>query len=508
MRTVLIGSDFMYDKTGVLKPIEINTGLGWHRYKLEENSESLDLTILKQFVIDRGFNKITYIGSFTFLHNDLTNMVSELGIDYEFIRIDLGAMTVPFIEDTDDNLIIRSAYDMNAVVDEEYCKDKIGYMNLIKNEGYSFQFAYKNQAGALINNITDINDNGGHPNFILKYRYPDYNKSIYPKFYKVSNQTELNKILENVTDDYFLMEFLYNSDKLYNGHLQLKRSLNILFPPNLESIPIGGYTVFCNDSAETLPVFDENTFELIEGRKKYLTSDEFIKVPKLQDTDYVVMADGSLKIAEELEVGDYVKTIDIPNPFEVNNDIDTANYKITLEELQNGATYSTNKILAKQRVNMWCNITKINFTDGTDWLDTENSKYLSLKNNEVRFLTIKSPSPENTGLKPGDSVILLDTLNEETPTFITKVVESIENVQEFFGGWEITVEREHLFLTRGSAEDTTSFVAIEHNVLPGCAFSYYGPCYQSFSCTKSYPYCCESEGLCKSSCSFANCPQR
>jgi hypothetical protein len=97
---------------------------------------------------------------------------------------------------------------------------------------------------------------------------------------------------------------------------------------------------------------------------------------------------------------------------------------------------------------MWCNVTKIKFTDGSDWLDTENSKYLSIKNGEVRFLTIKSPSPEDTGLKIGDSVILLDTSNLETPLFIEKIVESIENLQEFFGGWEITVEREHLFLTR------------------------------------------------------------
>ena len=35
MRTVLIGSDFMYDADGNLKPIEINTATGWHYNKLE-----------------------------------------------------------------------------------------------------------------------------------------------------------------------------------------------------------------------------------------------------------------------------------------------------------------------------------------------------------------------------------------------------------------------------------------------------------------------------------------
>jgi hypothetical protein len=501
MRTVLVGSDFMYDKDGELRPIEINTGIGWHRYKLEDNDTALDLTELKEFIIQKQFTKIVYIGLFTNLDNKLSKICTDLSINYEFIRIDFGAMTIPFIEDNDETLIIRSAYDNTAVVDDEYCRDKIEFMKLIQNESYGSQFAYKDINGNLINNITNIIDNGNHPNFILKYRYPGYNKLVYPKFFRVTNQEELNSIFENLNDEYFLMEFLYNSNKLYENHIQLTRSLNILFPPNLESIPIGKYTVFCTDSVDTDSNFSTDTFELIGSRKKYLTNDDTIKTPKLQDTDWVVMSDGTLKSAEDLQIGDEIKTIDIPTSIDILDDMELANFKINFSELETETTYSTNKVLDKQRVNIWCNVTKIVFTDGSDWLDTENAKYLSIKNGEVRFLTIKSPSPEDTGLKIGDSIILLNTSNLETPTFIQKEVQSIENVQEFFGGWEITVEREHLFLTRASAEDDTSYVAIEHNALPTCAYSWGTPCYYTLSeCTKTYPYCCPSEARCKASC--------
>ena len=47
MRTVLIGSDFMYDKDGNLKPIEINTAVGWDgAERVEEDIDCLDLTAL------------------------------------------------------------------------------------------------------------------------------------------------------------------------------------------------------------------------------------------------------------------------------------------------------------------------------------------------------------------------------------------------------------------------------------------------------------------------------
>ena len=63
MRTVLIGSDFMYDKDGILKPIEINTAVGWDSptQKVEDDIDCLDLTSLYQFVETNGFTSIHYV---------------------------------------------------------------------------------------------------------------------------------------------------------------------------------------------------------------------------------------------------------------------------------------------------------------------------------------------------------------------------------------------------------------------------------------------------------------
>ena len=133
MRTVLIGSDFMYDKNGDLKPIEINTALGWHRNKLEDDSNSIDLTALNSFITEQGFTKVVYIGDIPKLDSYFSSSFSIREIEYEMHSIGSNSITIPFIEDNETTLIIRSAYDTTALVDDTYCKDKVNFLNLIKD---------------------------------------------------------------------------------------------------------------------------------------------------------------------------------------------------------------------------------------------------------------------------------------------------------------------------------------------------------------------------------------
>ena len=487
MRTVLIGSDFMYDKNGNLRPIEINTAVGYHYNKLESNEEAIDLTSLLSFISTNGFTKVVYIGEMEELSSIFSNALNEVSVEYEFLLVPNTSITVPHVEDNDTTLIIRSAYDTTAIVDDNYCRDKVQFLELIKSESFGAQFAYLNDNSELVNHITTINDNGEHPNFILKARYPQYDKEVFPKLFKVSNQEELSIILQNVTSDYFLMEFYFNPEKIYQNHITVTRHLSLLHPPTLQAVGIGSYTTFTNDTVLGVNEFDSESFELAHSRDKYLTYDSRIKLPKLQDTDLVEMADGSFKTGLDLQVGDVVKTIDIPNPFDVNKKNEVVNYRISLEELEAGTTYTTNRVVNKKRVDKYCRVARLVFTDNTDWLDTEGSNYLSEKNGEIRFLTITNNPFEENKLEIGDKVLLLNA-TDVTPTFVEKEVAEIELNQEFFGGWLITVENESLFLTRAAAEDDTSFVAIEHNY-PGQPCSR-ASCTARKTCTGKFEICC------------------
>jgi hypothetical protein len=470
MRTVLIGSDFMYNSNGDLVPIEINTNVGWDNLntRVESNEESLNLTSLLQFISDNGFTKIEYIGAIPGFYDELSKSVDiECNLHTVY-----GSLTIPDIEDNDTTLIIRSAYDTTAIVDDEYCSNKVNFLNLIKNQSFGSEFAYRLDDGTLVNTIANILDNGNHPNFLLKTSGPYYDKTLYPKLYKVSTQEELNTILNEVNGDYFLMPYYYNPNKLYSNHVQVVRSLNLLFPPNLESLQIGQYHKICFDTIDELPEYDETNFSYLGDRARYLTTIKTDWTPKLEDTDLVEMADGTFKTALDLQVGDDVKTIDIPNPNNVDVIDEDVNYEIDINQLITGSTYSTNKITNKVRIHRKTNSITIRFQDGSTWSDVSESRYLVERDDVIKFIRIGT-------LKSGDIVILIDTSTPEL-SFVQKIVNTIERTHSIFDGWVLTVERQHLFLTKSDENNTTSYVAIEHNAFEGstcfCGGYYNDPC--------------------------------
>ena len=481
MRTVLIGSDFMYDQDGNLKPIEINTAVGWdNASKVEDDVDCLDLTNLYQFVTDNNFQNIHYVGDIQYFHKTLETHYTGSSVTYEYHAIGGLSITIPFIEDNDETLIIRSAYDTTALVDDTYCRDKVEFMKLIQSQSFGSQFAYIDENNTLVNTITTIPNNGVHPNFILKSRYPGYDKEVYPKFYKVTTQEELDVVLENVTSEYFLMENYCNTTNSYEGHIKVVRSLNILYPPTLQSIHIGQYTKLNENIFFTDVEYNSETYEInSEYRDSYTTSVNSNWLPKLLDTDLVEMADGTFKTALDLNVDDVIKTIDIPNPNGTDNASYTANFGITYETLLSGTTYSTNKINALKRVNKLSYFYQLTFDDNSTWEDTGVSSYLIERNNEVQFENLFD-------VVSGDVVLLLNT-TDGLMDFVRKTVVSVTQIKKVFTGWFISVERTHLFLTKTTSTNNESFVSIEHNG-PGCPV---GCCWGGTcpTCPKNEPYC-------------------
>lgn len=468
MRTVLIGSDFMYDKDGNLKPIEINTAVGWDgAERVEEDIDCLDLTALDEFIKSKNFTTIHYVGEIQYVDNVLGNYCTENSMTYMFHAVNKDSITIPYIEDNDETLIIRSAYDTTALVDDTYCRDKVNFMNLIKDSSFGSEFVYMDENNQLISNITTIHDNGEHPNFILKSRLPIYDKTIYPKFYKVTNQAELDILISNnVTADYFLMEYLYNPSFTYENHGVVIRSLNILYPPTLESIQLGQYTKLNQNMLLNNVTYNPTTFEVDEQFKSsYTTATILTWKPKLLDTDMVEMADGSFKTALELEIGDSIKTIEIVNENGDNIDDYIERGELTFETLSTSVTYSNNIIINKQRINSITWLRLITFDDESTWMDTETSKYLIDRDNLIQFVSLDD-------ITTGDTILLLNT-NNNNVDFVRKVVVTNLRYRSVFNGWFITVESAKLFLTKTSSTNNESFVTIEHNVAcspkaPGC----------------------------------------
>jgi hypothetical protein len=491
MRAVIVGLDFVYDSIGNLRPIEMNTNIGYSTQKVENDNEVFDMTDFQNFLTSNMFTKITYIGANVKIKEQIQNVATNLSLEFETIVTTPNSITVPYIEDSATHLIVRTAFDTTAILDSSYCKNKIAYLNLIKDSEFGSEFAYLNEENVLINNITNIQDNGIHPNFILKAVAPNYDKEVYPKFYKVTNQTELDIVLQNVTKDYFLMPYYFNESKSYSDKVTKIRKISMLFPPNLESIHIGAYTDISIQKLQNTVNYSEETFEIDDiYRKIYYTSDFKINLPKLLDDDYVIMADGTTKSGLDLQVGDLLRTIDIPNADNIDAVNVLANYQIDMQTFLDGVVYSTNRVTSKNRIDITVEIAEITFTDGTKWFDTINSSYLIYENNEIKFVKIMD-------FVSGNVVLLIDTSEYENVQIVEKIVQSINIIDEEFSGWTIGVERAHLFLTStgNPTNPTVSYVsyfaAVEHNNASCFGTPYYG----QGSCPKGF--CCGPFAVCE-----------
>ena len=84
MRTVLLGTDLVYDSLGNLKPIEINTNAGMNRLTKEEIDNAFNLNELSNFITSNNFTKVTYIGGIRQFHDKLEILSNNLNIEYVF----------------------------------------------------------------------------------------------------------------------------------------------------------------------------------------------------------------------------------------------------------------------------------------------------------------------------------------------------------------------------------------------------------------------------------------
>jgi len=446
-----------------------------------------DFTELQSFITSNNFTKLTYIGDISELNQSLTTFCGNNSIQYTYYNVGGDSLTIPYIEDGDDILIIRSAYDTTAIIDDTYCADKGNFVELVQSSTFGLQYAMLDSNGTLKNTITSIPDNGQHPNFILKPRFPRYDNNVYPKLFKVSTQDELNQVISNnLTNNYILTEFLYNSDKLFNNtHIQVIRSYNLLYPPTLQSITIGQNTQIPAMNVSILvPSYDNTTFELSnEFRNRYITgivtNGGF---PKLISTDKIELADGTWKAPNELNLGDVVKTIVFPNPNNANPSDEFANFNMDYATFTSGLTYTSATISYISEISTFIKMAKITFDDGTSWEDGEFVNFLTVRNNEVRWIM-------GTSLIAGDQIIAVQTNQTSSASFdsLLKTVSSVEMVSNIFDGWVVSVDSEdHCYIVKDTI-DNNSFALFEHNYGCGACASCNGQCYNCPS--KSQPYC-------------------
>ena len=471
MKGVLIGSDLMYRQDGSLVPIEINTNVGWDvMNRMEREEDMWDFSFLRSYIKEHSITDVYLEGQIQRMKNFWPE---DMGAEVHVItKEEMDEST----DESEYHLYVRSAYSDEAYVDS-FCRDKVNFLNAIQNLSFGCEYLLKT-SGGLVGDITKVEDNGKLPNFLVKYRYPNYNKSKYPLAIRFDNVEKLKSWAEaNLEEDYFIMPFYYDVDNLYkaegeeNSRIKLIRNWSLYIANDegsLDSVYVASYTKLSAEIDESKIEWnedgtckDEETLHRMISSALWALADNLDVL--LEADDVVLMEDDTWKEASELKTGLKVKAVTIPTSGTVDIHKSVEDYNVSFEELTASSSYTINEIKVVHKVEGWVSETVLNFTDGTDWFDSDASSYpvLDPKDQTVMFKKVGT-------IEAGDKVILMEAgaTELEKPTFVIREVESTSKRRVLQKGYAISLDGNHLFLSKTSA-DAQAYISIEHNADKG-----------------------------------------
>jgi hypothetical protein len=500
MRAVIIGTDFMKDTDGTFKALETNTNIqldtqwslnfdssSFENFVLSnnftevvlisnENNTSSEVSYTINYDIDelRSINKNNTDNSipikpFSFTFNKyLQSFLTGSNITLTTITTDTTSTTIPFVENTDDKLIIRLSFDTTALIDDNYARDNWGFLKLMYDaDNNSIPKCYIDDTEFGIDNIGDtLRDNGNHPNYCIKKRVTPSDNKIYPILLKVSTIEEFNDLKSNLEVDEYIQEYIFNTDDLFDNRLKSYRSVDMLYGSNLDIIHLQVI-----EKTKNLPIldsadFDDNNqvqpWDRMRYLQKFYTSFNQIGL-KLSATENtkVILPDGTIELVTDLQIGDEVKSIlfpTLPDESDMDNlenwsssyDSVITNYQISSSFLENKSTTDYYGVL----------VTFETDTNST-FSDVSHAKIMVKDGDDVKF-------ERYSELTNGNEIIIFDTTtNELTTTTITNVNFRFDK----FTAYTLDFEELDLFLTLEETENQSRYGLVTHNYNYDCQFT-------------------------------------
>lgn len=503
MKALIIGTDFLKDSNDNLRIIETNTNVDVHNKIVPQ----LDWDIFKNFIIDNSITKVHLIstdGNFinsekenvfdttslnVSLKDKIQEITNELSGQFNFYEVPKNSVTIPYIEDGDDTLIIRTSYDTTALVDENYARDKVNFHRIISDKTYSPGVYYYSETDTNLNidQLTTLHINTGDtPNYIVKTRFPNTNYVEYPRLYKVTTIEDLQNLKNSLTNLEYMEEYHINSENFVNDKIGVIRSLDIIYGNTLSILHLGSYIM-------TSPI-KKNDWETIYdsiGRMSQISRPLWLsKIPALKggpkyiidDDTPILYADGTLKYPNQILVEDSLKTITLPwvpeNETGPNGEVlyipgnNSGNFVSDISSF----AQSTTNVVDLGTVTKESLMIKVTLENGIVYEDLPSSSMLV-----EEFDTLETTFVFTNQFRINDSIVFFDYVNN---TLIKSKITNLEIVYVTRKIYDINVETNDLFLPL--ADETLGLTFIQHN---GTCFGWCG----GWMCAV---WCCSGCGFC------------
>jgi hypothetical protein len=537
MRAVLTGTDLLKDIDGSFKVIETNTNI-----QTEVPTDLyLDTTKLDSLISGSSINEIVYITKENLngigenldlteisenttgkesLKNTLKRYCENKNYTFTLLNVDDNAITVPFVEDDDNKLIIRIAFDTTAVIDDLYAKDNWAFLKLMYDtDENSIPKTYINDEEFGFDSIgTTIRDNGTHPNYLVKKRFTPADNRVFPNVLKINTIEELETLKESLEVDEYIQEYIYNPNDLLDNRIKHYRSVDLLYGGNLDVL-----NLWCVEFANTFEIdevcdYNDNNEIQYWERPKYVY--KFINVgekdPHLSgdENTKVLMQDDSITSLSTIEDGSIIKTISIPN-LPINElDYQTNEWSSSYTDFINNYQIDTATLQSKRVQQNWIGFFyEIETTDGIMFSDVSQASVLckvlqsgSMDSYIVKFKTYAT-------IDETDILLLFDT---ETSTMVEKTINTITYSYGMVDVYTTDFEQIDIFLTMEESENAR-FGIMTHNYTYDCRNAYNFPScnrcgdgqYRKLGvsgCCRCYGGGCESAGNYAGGCSMSSYP--
>ena len=405
MKSVLIGADILKLEDGY-KLLEINTDADLFLPDIPY----LDLDPLFTYLTDNSYTKFKIIYKKKHIAPPVLELLEakciENLIEFSSLLIMDNSVTIPAIIEEADTFYLRCAYDVTAIIDDTYCRDKSEVVKLLfdSNNHSLLPKTYVKYTGdnSVLDNLSDVVDNGISPNVIAKKILPDFDKTNYPAFYNISSSLELSTLKTSLPDDVMLQEFEINPNLSEDGQISDVIRMTVVLLSDVETIIPLGITITNNQLPldTSIITYTDNKLDTM-WKPMYFSNPTLLGYGVPGSYEVIKIVDGSEQIVtiESLNVGDTIKSIKLPNLSTSASMQDTIDWATTHNEFSS-ASYETASVhfITKTSYQGW--MTNIEYSNG------EVSASSLLSNNEI--LLISSSITNNIKFETAYDVVIND----------------------------------------------------------------------------------------------------
>jgi hypothetical protein len=466
MKGTLFSADFIKDKNGNLRLLELNTDTGI----IFQEIDNIDYTDFFNVLQTNGIDTIDIIYK-PYIHFELINSLTKKIKDELSFIININLHDEEFdnvlptsIEDAPNKFILRVCFDDSALFDNYYTKNRLNVYNLFnENELSDFTVAYFHSSDiGETNTLTyEINDEN-IPDATIK----DINESFNPiDFFKIGalNETETNEerwnnfLEENKADDKIIEQYHFHPSNLDElGHITSVRYYGIVYGPNLDLIDLHSYRV--SSIFEMSETLDYETTESVYSKKimdhhYYELTTNFLKKDSggILSGHEILKDDGTWIKISDITIGESVTSYSIEGSPQTESNLNTVTWNTEGSTLPTGSYKTTSEVVFKDVKQLkYCGMVELK-VDNDSVFSGVNKKYLIYDSltNLTSFKYLTSINADTDYLFDID-LNLIDI--DEANFFVTK-----DPGLTFI---ELDVEEADTYIIKGS----TSFnSAISHN---------------------------------------------